>query len=96
MPRERKVKKADFKLKRRLSRPMGLAWRPHARYRIRAKQGTQEYAGQGCSRVALCHVAQPCYISSCAFNYLVVAAVRTILEFFLEALEKGDFYVLLL
>ena len=42
MLHERRAKKANFKLRKRLSRPRGLAWVPHAEKVGRAKPKSQE------------------------------------------------------
>lgn len=42
MPRKRRAKKADFKLRKRLSRPRGLAWGPHPRQPSHAKEESQD------------------------------------------------------
>ena len=84
MSRERKAKRADFKRMKRLSRPRGLAWGPHARKLERAKTEREK---QQTKDVARWHRAT---LVLCTINCFVMAIVR-IFGIFLRALEKGRF-----
>jgi len=70
MPRERKAKRADFERMKRLSRPRGPAWGPHARKIDHAKT---EHAKQQTKDMAWWHRAT---VAPCAINCFVVAIIR--------------------
>ena len=70
MPRERKLEKVDFKLKRGCHSPWDWHEDPMPGSVAVASKERRSALARG--------VARPCYISSCSSNYLVAATVRLI------------------
>jgi len=85
MLRERKAKRVDFERMKRLSRPRGLAWGPHARKLDRAKT---KHKKQQTSDVSWWHHAT---FVPCAINCFVVAIVRIFWNFSWSS-QKGAIF----